>query len=136
VGDDARTPRVTDSDPVARARAQVAADAALAKSGTDVVILEVGEILGIIELFVVASATNVRLVKTIVDEVEEAVVESDGGKPRSVEGLGDASWVLMDYGDVVVHVFLEETRAYYDLDRLWGDVPRIDVELPQVQSAT
>ena len=127
---------MTDSDPVARARAQVAADAALAKHGTDVVILEVGEILGIIELFVVASASNVRLVKTIVDEVEKAVAESDGDKPRSVEGLGDASWVLMDYGDVVVHVFLDETRAFYDLDRLWSDVPRVEVDLPRVQSAT
>lgn len=127
---------MTDTDPVARARAQVAADAALAKKGTDVAILEVGEILGIIELFVVVSATNVRQVKTVVEEVELAIAESDGGKPRSVEGLADASWVLMDYGDVVVHVFLEETRAFYDLDRLWSDVPRTEVELPQVQSAT
>ena len=128
---------MTETDPVARARADVAAEAALAKKGTDVVILEVGEILGIIELFVVASAANVRQVKTIVDEVEQAIKESDGGNPRSVEGLGDASWVLMDYGDVVVHVFLDETRAFYDLDRLWSDVPRTVFEdLPEVQPAT
>ncbi|MFA5884202.1 MAG: ribosome silencing factor [Acidimicrobiia bacterium] len=124
------------SDPIALTRAQVAAEAALEKKGTDVVILEVGEILGIIELFVLASATNVRQVKTIVEEIEQAVFESDGDKPRSVEGLGDASWVLMDYGDVVVHVFLEETRAYYDLDRLWADVPRVDVPVPEPQAAT
>lgn len=135
--DDARVPQLTDSDPVARARAEVAAGAALAKKGTDVVILEVGEILGIIELFVIASATNVRQVKTIVDEVEKAVKESDGGKPRSVEGLGDASWVLMDYGDIVVHVFLDETRAFYDLDRLWADVPRTVLDdVPEAQPAT
>jgi ribosome-associated protein len=127
---------VTETDPVARARALVAAEAALEKNGTDVVILEVGEVLGIIELFVLASASNVRLVKTIVDEVETAVFVTDGGKPRSVEGLGDASWVLMDYGDVVVHVFLDETRAYYDLDRLWSDVPRTHLDVPEAQPAT
>lgn len=130
-------PQLTETDPVARARAEVAAEAALAKKGTDVVILEVGEILGIIELFVVASASNVRQAKTIVDEVEKAVKESDGGKPRSVEGLADASWVLMDYGDVVVHVFLDETRAFYDLDRLWSDVPRTVLDdVPEAQPAT
>jgi ribosome-associated protein len=124
------------SDPLAYTRAHVAAEAALEKNGTDVVILEVGDILGIIELFVLASATNVRLVKTIVDEVERAVFASDGGKPRAVEGLNDASWVLMDYGDIVVHVFLDETRAYYDLDRLWADVPRVDLSVPEPQTAT
>jgi ribosome-associated protein len=136
VADDQRIPRLTETDPVAQARAHVAAGAALEKNGADVVILEVGEILGIIELFVLASATNVRQVKTIVEEVERAVADSDGGKPRSVEGLADASWVLMDYGDVVVHVFLEETRAYYDLDRLWADVPRVAVSVPEPQPAT
>jgi ribosome-associated protein len=128
---------VTEVDPVARARAQIAADAALAKMGTDVAILDVGDVLGIIELFVLASAANVRQVRTIVEEVETAVGRADGGKPRSVEGLADASWVLMDYGDVVVHVFLEETRAYYDLDRLWSDVARTPVvDVPAAQSAT
>jgi ribosome-associated protein len=73
----------------------------------------------------------VRQVRTIVDEVEKALVEHDGSKPISVEGLADASWVLLDYGDIVVHVFLDETRAYYDLDRLWGDVPRLEVPVPQ-----
>jgi ribosome-associated protein len=122
---------LTETDPVARSRAQVAADAALAKKGTDVVILEVGEILGIIELFVITSASNVRQVRTIVEEIEKAVAVTDGGKPRSIEGLNDATWVLIDYGDVVVHVFLESTRAYYDLDRLWGDVPRVPVAVAQ-----
>jgi ribosome-associated protein len=75
-----------------------------------------------------ASASNTRLVKTIVEEVERALTEHDGTKPRSVEGLADASWVLLDYGDVVVHVFLAETRAFYDLDRLWADAPAVPVE--------
>ena len=112
-------------------RAMVAARAALDKKGTDVAILEVGDVLAIIETFVLASAANVRQVRTIVEHVEECVAEADGGKPTSIEGMSDASWVLMDYGDVVVHVFLDETRAFYDLDRLWADVPRIDVAVPQ-----
>lgn len=125
---------MTGIDPAARTRALTAAEAALAKKGFDVVVLDVGDVLGIVECFVLASASNVRQVRTLVEEVERGVAERDGGRPRSLEGLGDASWVLMDYGDVVVHVFLEETRAYYDLDRLWADVPQVPV--PQAQVAT
>lgn len=107
--------------------ALVAAVAAAEKKGTDLAILAVGDVLSIIDVFVLVSGANVRQVKTIVDEIEHAITQFDGSKPISVEGLGDASWVLLDYGDVVVHVFLEETRAYYDLDRLWADVPHLDV---------
>jgi ribosome-associated protein len=64
-------------------------------------------------------------VRTICEEIEEALKAEDGTGPRSVEGLHDASWVLMDYGDLVVHVFLAETRDYYALERLWTDAPRI-----------
>jgi ribosome-associated protein len=116
------------------ARARVAVDAAAEKKGVDLAILDVGEVLSIIDLFVLVSASNARQVRTIVDEVEQALTDHDGSKPISVEGLADASWVLLDYGDIVVHVFLDETRAYYDLDRLWGDVPRLDV--PATQAAT
>jgi ribosome-associated protein len=118
---------VTHAAPDARRRAEVAAGAALDKKADDVVVLEVGPVLGIAESFVLASAGNVRQVRTVVEAVEAALTAADGSKPRSVEGLGDASWVLMDYGDVIVHVFLAETRAFYDLDRLWADVPRTEV---------
>jgi ribosome-associated protein len=106
-------------------RALVAADAIAEKKGADVAVLRVGDILAITDVFVMASASNTRQVKTIVEEVERAIAEHDGSRPRSVEGLGDASWVLLDYGDIVVHVFLAETRAFYDLDRLWADAPSI-----------
>ena len=135
-GDAERVRRLTDPHPVARTRAGVAADAALAKKGFDVAILDVGEVLAIIDVFVLVSASNVRQVRTIVGEVERLLTEHDDSKPISMEGLGDASWVLMDYGDVVVHVFLEETRAYYDLDRLWADVPHLPVEELARQGAT
>jgi ribosome-associated protein len=124
------------TEPLSVARARVAVDAAAEKKGADLAILDVGEVLSIIDLFVLVSASNARQVRTIVDEVEKALTEHDDSKPISVEGLADASWVLLDYGDIVVHVFLDETRSYYDLDRLWGDVPRIDTNLPVSQAAT
>jgi ribosome-associated protein len=103
-----------------------AARAADAKSGSDVVVLEVGPVLSLCEHFVIASGTSTRQVRAIADEVEAKVAEAGGGKPLRVEGLGDLTWVLIDYGDLVVHVFLEETRRYYDLERLWSDVPRVE----------
>jgi ribosome-associated protein len=110
----------------AHRRAGIAAHAADEKKGEDIVVLDVGEIISIAEAFVFVSAPNTRLVRTIVDEIELALKVTDGESPRSVEGLDDASWVLMDYGDVIVHVFLSETRAFYDLDRLWADAPVVE----------
>ncbi len=107
-------------------RALAAADAAVAKHGSDVVVLDVAEIIAIIDCFVLVSATNTRQVRTIVEEIEQTLRACDSSRPISVEGLSDASWVLLDFGDVVVHVFLDETRAYYDLDRLWADAPRVE----------
>jgi ribosome-associated protein len=83
---------------------------------------------------VLVSASNTRLVRTIVDEVEAAIEAHDGSKPIGVEGLDDSTWVLLDYGDIVVHVFLAETRTYYDLDRLWADAPRQELDEPSVAS--
>jgi ribosome-associated protein len=67
-------------------------------------------------------------VRAICEEIEEKVKRVGGGAPRYIEGLNDARWVLMDYGDFLVHVFLEEAREFYDLERLWGDVPRVPFE--------
>jgi ribosome-associated protein len=111
-------------------RALVAAEVAADKLAHDIVVLDVGEIISIIDCFVIASASNPRQARTVVDEVENALRDLDGSKPVCVEGLEDASWVLLDYGDIVVHVFVEETRAYYDLDRLWADAVRIPFEAP------
>ncbi len=107
-----------------------AARAADAKSAVDVVVLEVGPVLAVCEHFVIASASNTRLVKSVAEAIEDQVSEAGGGKPIRVEGLDDARWVLMDYGDFVVHVFLDETRHYYDLERLWSDVPRVAWQAP------
>lgn len=103
-----------------------AAHAADAKQGEDIVVLEVGGVLAITDWFLVTSAGNTRQVATIGEEIERRVAEGGGPKPLRVEGLDDLRWVLMDYGDFVVHVFLTETRHYYELERLWADVPRLD----------
>jgi ribosome-associated protein len=105
--------------------ARIAARAADAKKGGDIVVLDVGDIIGIVETFVITSAPNTRLVRTIVDEIEKQLREQAGTKPRAVEGLDDASWVLLDYGDLVVHVFLDATREFYALERLWSDAARL-----------
>jgi ribosome-associated protein len=118
--------RTTTDD--ARARSILAARAAASKNGQETVVLEVGEIISITDAFVITSATNVRQVRTIAEEVERKLKEEGATAPVQVEGLGDASWVLIDYGDFVVHVFLRETRAYYDLERLWSDAPRVQWE--------
>jgi ribosome-associated protein len=110
----------------ARDLAIAAARAADDKGARDIVVLEVGDVLVVADEFVIASASNDRQVKAIVDEVEQAVDETGFGRPLRVEGLDDRHWVLMDYGDVVVHVFLDETRGYYELERLWSDVPRVE----------
>ena len=116
----------------------MAAGAASAKKGSDIVALDVGDILSITDAFVITSASNVRQVRTIVDEIEKVMKEQLSAPPTSVEGLDDATWVLLDFGDVVVHVFLDETRSYYELERLWADAPRIDWEqlVPASQSAS
>jgi ribosome-associated protein len=103
----------------------VAARAADAKSGEDIAVLAMGELLGLTDAFVITSGRNPRQVRSIVDEVELRVKESGGGAPVRVEGLDDARWVLMDYGDFLVHVFLDDARAFYDLEHLWLDAPRI-----------
>jgi ribosome-associated protein len=104
----------------------LAARAAASKSGVDTVVLHVGDVLAITECFVITSGSNTRQVRTIVEEVERRLTELGGPKPLRIEGLDDLRWVLMDFGDFVVHVFLDETRTYYELERLWRDVPRVE----------
>ncbi len=106
-------------------RAVVAARAADEKKAGDVVVLDVAAILSIADAFVIASAANTRQVRTIADEVERQMRLVTGEGPLRVEGLGELSWVLMDFGDVVVHVFTEEMRRFYDIERLYRDAPTV-----------
>lgn len=106
--------------------AVTAARAADEKKAIDTVVLDVSTLLGITDSFVVTSAANDRQVRTIAEEVEKQIKEIGGPSPRRIEGLREASWVLIDYGDFVVHVFQQEQREFYDLERLWADAPKIE----------
>ena len=109
-------------------QAAVAADE---KLGKDTVLLDVGALVGITDVFVITSGSNYRQVRAIVEEIQEQMLLLDGPKPQTIEGkeVQEGSiWVLMDYGGFIVHVFDDEARALYDLERLWNDCPRIDWE--------
>jgi ribosome-associated protein len=106
--------------------ALVAARAADAKLGESTVVLAMGELLGVTDAFVITTGRNSRQVRTIAEEVERKVREDTGRSPWAVEGQRELRWVLIDYGDFLVHVFHEEDRRYYDLERLWGDADRVD----------
>lgn len=114
-----------DEDIAALARA--AARAAASKDGEDIEVLDVSNVFVICDAFVLVSGRTERQVKAIAEEVERQVFEASGRRPRAVEGRDTLRWVLIDYGDVIIHVFVEEDRGYYRLERLYGDVPRIDV---------
>ncbi|MDQ3738029.1 MAG: ribosome silencing factor [Actinomycetota bacterium] len=113
-------------DEGALAVALSAARAADAKHGTDVTVLAVGDVLAITEYFVICGAGNRRLVSTLVEEIETEVSRELARKPLRTEGRHEQHWVLLDYGDVVVHVFLEEIRNFYEIERLYRDVAVID----------
>lgn len=92
----------------------------------DPALFDVAEILGVVEAFVVVSATSARQLDAIVDRIEEALRAEHGERPVRREGTPASGWVLLDYGNVVVHVFLREQRAFYDLDRLFSDAAQHD----------
>lgn len=108
--------------------ARTAAMAADSKKGADIVALAVTELTSIADYFVLVTGGSSTHVNALYEAVDEAMSRA-GREPLHVEGRGEAHWILMDYGDVVVHIFLEEPRAFYGLERLWGDAPRLDLEL-------
>ncbi len=113
-------------DQEARDLAVTAARIADHEHATDVLVLHVGDVLGVTEYFVVASASNRRLVNAVTEEVEAQVRDATGRSPVRTEGVREQQWVLVDYGDVVVHVFLTEIREFYEIERLYTDVPKVD----------
>jgi ribosome-associated protein len=100
------------------------------KKADEVLVLHVGEVLGITEYFVLSGASNPRLVGAIADEVTSQMRERYGRSPIRTEGIREQMWVLVDYGDVVVHVFAEETRRFYEIERLYKDVPKVEWHEP------
>ena len=120
----ARSKEVGTVDAVTLAR--LAADAISDKKGQDIVLLEVGDLFVITDVFVIATGNSRPHVQSLVDRVEELLKEEVGRKPLRDEGRTEAEWVLLDYGDIMVHVFQRSSREYYDLERLWRDAPVID----------
>jgi ribosome-associated protein len=104
--------------------ALIAARAASSKTLESTVILDVGDLIAITDYFVVTSGRNDRQVRAIVDEVSKQL-KAAGLGPARQEGLTDNKWVLLDYGDIVVHVFDHEAREYYSLERLWSDAKSV-----------
>jgi ribosome-associated protein len=108
---------------------QLIAQYASDKKAIDIVGLDLRGVAGYTDYFVICSGNSDRQVKAIHDAIHEGLKKNHGLLPRRVEGLGQAHWVLMDYLDVVVHVFIPDTRDHYRLEQLWGDVPRVELEL-------
>jgi ribosome-associated protein len=108
--------------------AEVIAAQALDKKAIDVVSLDLRRVAGYTDFFVICSGNTDRQAKAIHDAIHMELKKGHGLLPRRVEGLGEARWILMDYLDVVVHVFTPETRDFYRLEALWGEVPRRDFE--------
>ena len=106
------------------AAAQGAADL----QATDLLALDVGDVLGITDWFLVASSSNTRQVRRVAEEVEVAVKGAGGDGPLRIEGMEDARWILLDFGMFVVHIFHDESRSFYDIERLWSDVPKISFD--------
>ena len=97
-----------------------AARAALDKKATDVVILDLQKSRSIVDHFLIASGTNQRQIVAIADAMRERLKEQEW-RPLHIEGYPRQEWILLDYGDFVVHIFSERQRAFYDIERLWGD---------------
>jgi len=110
--------------------AKVAADAIFDKNGVDIVLLDVGDSFFLSDVFVIATGSSRTNVQALADHVEEKIGESHGVKPLRVEGRSEGEWVLVDYGDIIVHLFQAGPRDYYSLERLWGDAERIRWEEP------
>ncbi|MBA3407292.1 MAG: ribosome silencing factor [Solirubrobacterales bacterium] len=109
-------------DPAALAR--VIADFAADKKAIDVAELDLRGVLGYTDFFVVCTGNTDRQAKAIHDGIHFGLKQEHGLLPRRVEGLGEARWILMDYLDVIVHVFTPEAREFYRLEQLWGEAPR------------
>lgn len=101
-----------------------AAAAILDRKGLDLKVLHVGEVCDFTDFFLIASGTSDRQVQAMSDAVQERL-RADGARPLHVEGEGHAKWVLLDYGDFLVHLFDAERREFYRLERLWSDAPRL-----------
>ena len=104
-----------------------ATEAALSKKAEDIVLMDMRNVSGVADFFLVCTGTSDLQIKAISDAIKEAIWEAADERPWHMEGLESKQWVLLDYVDLVVHLFSKEKRTFYDLERLWGDAPRENV---------
>lgn len=119
-----------------RAQALLAASAADEKKATDIIVQDVTELHSMTDFFVIATAANNRQVEAIIEEIEKKLREEAHIKPLHREGIEEGTWALLDYGDVIVHVFQPEARDYYRLEQLWNDAPIIDLKEAGITNVT
>ena len=115
------------TNPPADRKVRRAARAALDKRATDLVVLDVRSVSSVADYFLICSGKSTTHVETVADAIREEL-KAEGIRPLHAEGVAESGWILLDYGDVLMHVFLEDTRAYYALERLWGDAPAVPVD--------
>jgi ribosome-associated protein len=108
-------------------KARQAAQAALEKKAVNVVVLDVQGLSGVTDYFLICNGKSTPHIQTISDAIRDGL-KGIGVRPLHAEGRPESGWILLDYGDVLMHVFLEDTRLYYALERLWGDAPTLSLE--------
>ena len=114
---------------MARKRALAAAQTAADNRGRDIVVLDLRKLTTMFDYFVIASGTSRRQLHAMSEEIDHALEEGMGDRRMGIEGYDESRWILLDYGDVVVHLFDPETRSYYGLEDLWGQAERVPLDL-------
>lgn len=109
-------------------RVRLAVAAALDKKAFDLDVLSVGDLTSIADYFILSTATNERQAAAIADNILEKLKKEMGVRPLLVEGASPGRWILLDYGDFIIHIFTEDVRRFYGLERLWGDAPNVTAE--------
>lgn len=109
-------------------RARIAARVAAENRGRDVVILDLRELTCVFDFFILVSGTSRRQLHAISEEIDRVLQKELGDRRLGIEGYEDSHWILLDYGDVVIHMFEPETRAYYAIEELWGQAKRVPLE--------
>jgi ribosome-associated protein len=118
------------TDPIQH-RVRTAVSAALDKKAFDLDVLAVAGLTSIADYFLMCSATSERQAVAIADSVVDRLREEDRVKPRLIEGTTPGRWILLDYGDFIFHIFTEDCRRFYGLERLWGDAPNVTAEFSE-----
>jgi ribosome-associated protein len=122
------TPTVTENNQRGLRRAQIAARVAAENRGREIVILDMRELTCMFDFFVLVSGTSRRQLHAISEEIDRVMQEELGDRRMGIEGYEESRWILLDYGDVVIHMFEPETRAYYAIEELWGQAKRMPLE--------